>query len=107
MYVSFLAMFEAVQRNRRGEPVIQRDHGEGKDFICSLSINEMVMMKDKHGEMDLYRIQKMDQNKIVRFRHHTAATIAKNETYIDKTAHLFEGYKVTIDALGRIHRAND
>jgi len=102
-----VSMFEAVQRNRKGEPVIQRDHGEGKKFICSLSINEMVMMKNKHGKMSLYRVQKMDQNKIIRFRHHTAATIDKNETYIDKTAHLFEGYKVTVDPLGGIHKAND
>jgi len=67
----------------------------------------MVMMKNKEGEMDLYRVQKMDANKIVRFRHHTASTIDQKETYIDKTAHLFEGYKVAIDPLGRIHRAND
>ena len=99
--------FEAVRRSHNREPVVQRDHGPGTRFVCSLAINDMVMMKNKAGEMNLYRVQKMDVNKMVRFRHHTAATIDKKETYIDKTAHLFEGYKVTVDPLGRIHPAND
>jgi CRISPR-associated endonuclease Csn1 len=102
-----VTMFEAAQRNKRGENVVQRDHGADKKFVCSLSTNEMVMMKDKKGEMDLYRVQKMDKNKMVRFRHHKAATIEKREEYIDKTAYLFDGHKVTVDPLGRIHRAND
>jgi len=102
-----VTMFEAVQRSRKGEPIVQRDHGTDKKFICSLAINEMVMMKNKKNEMDLYRVQKMDANKIVRFRHHTASTIEQKETYIDKTAHLFEGYKVTVDPLGRIRPVND
>jgi hypothetical protein len=67
----------------------------------------MVMMKNKRSEMDLYRVQKMDVNKMVRFRHHIASTIERKETYIDKTAHLFEGHKVTVDPLGKVYRAND
>jgi len=102
-----VTMFEAVRRNRDGEPVVQRNHGPGTRFVCSLAINDMVMMRNTNGEMDLYRVQKMDANKMVRFRHHVAAKIDKKETYIDKTAHLFVGYKVTVDPLGRIHRAND
>lgn len=102
-----VTMFEAVRQKCNGEPVVKREHGQGIRFICSLAINEMVMMKDSRGEMDLYRVQKMDKNKMVRFRHHSAATIEKKETYIDKTVHLFEGYKVAVDPLGRIHRAND
>ncbi len=102
-----VTMFEAVRRSCNGEPVVQRNRGLGTRFVCSLAINDMVMMKNKAGEMDLYRIQKMDANKIVRFRHHTAAKIDKKETYIDKTAHLFDGYKVTLDPLGRIYAAND
>jgi len=102
-----ITMFEAVQRSQKGKPVICKDYGDGRKFVCSLAINEMVMMKNKAGEMDLYRVQKMDANKMVRFRHYTASTIDRKETYIDKTAHLFEGHKVTVDPLGRIYRAND
>ena len=102
-----VTMLEAVERSHAGKEVVQRDHGPSTKFVCSLAINDMVMMKNKEGETDFYRVQKMDKNKIVRFRHHSAATIDKKETYIDKTAHLFEGYKVTVDPLGRIHPAND
>jgi CRISPR-associated endonuclease Csn1 len=102
-----VTLFDAVQRSIGGQPVVQRNHGENARFICSLSINDLVMMKNKKNEMDLYRVQKMDANKIIRFRHHTASTFEQKETYIDKTAHLFEGYKVTVDPLGRVWPAND
>jgi len=102
-----ITMFDAVQRSRQGKPVVCKDYGDGRKFICSLVINDLVMMKNKTGEMDIYRVQKMDINKMVRFRHHTASTIDKKETYIDKTAHLFEGRKITVDLLGRICPAND
>jgi CRISPR-associated endonuclease Csn1 len=102
-----VSMFDAVQRSQKGEPVVCKDYGGGRKFVCSLAINDIVMMKNKAGEMDLYRVQKMDANKMVRFRHHTASTIDRKETYIDKTAHLFEGHKVTVDPLGRIWPDND
>jgi CRISPR-associated endonuclease Csn1 len=102
-----ITMFVAVQRSQKGQEVISRDYGDEGKFVCSLAINELVMMKNTMGEMDLYRVQKMDSNKMVRFRHHTASTIDRKETYIDKTAHLFQGEKVTVDPLGRIHPAND
>jgi len=100
-------LFEAVQRNQKGKPVVRKDHGADKKFVCSLAINDMVMMPNKKGEMDLYRVQKMSVNKQIYFRHHTAATIDDDSTLIRKQANLFDGYKVTLDPLGRIHRAND
>ncbi len=102
-----VSMFEAVRRRRKGEPVIQRDHGEGKKFICSLSTNEMVMMPDKEGNNDLFRVQKMSINKQIYFRHHTAATIDNEETLIRKQANLFNGKKVAVDPIGRVFPAND
>jgi len=96
-----------VQRSQQEEPVVCKDYGDGRKFICSLVINDLVMMKNKIGKMDIYRIQKMDINKMVRFCHHTASTIDKKETYIDKTAHLFEGYKISVDLIGRVYLAND
>ena len=102
-----ITMFDAVQRSQQEEPVVCKDYGDGRKFICSLVINDLVMMKNKIGKMDIYRIQKMDINKMVRFCHHTASTIDKKETYIDKTAHLFEGYKISVDLIGRVYLAND
>jgi len=102
-----VTMFEAVRRRRKVEPVIKRDHGPNKKFVCSLTINDMVMLPNKKGEKDLYRVQKMSINKQIYFRHHTAATIDNDSTLIRKQANLFDGYKVTVDPLGRIHPAND
>jgi hypothetical protein len=100
-------MFDAVQRSIGGQPVVQKNHGEDARFVCSLAINDLVMIKNKRNETDLYRVQKMDANKMIRFRHHTASTLEHKETYIGKTAHLFEGHKVTVDPLGRSYPAND
>jgi CRISPR-associated endonuclease Csn1 len=102
-----VTMFESVRRSRAGEPVIRRDHGPGKKFICSLAINEMVMMPNKKGETDLFRIQKMSSTKQIYFRHHTAGRIDDEDTVIRKQATLFDGYKVTVDPLGKVLRAND
>jgi CRISPR-associated endonuclease Csn1 len=102
-----VTMFEAVQRNHANEPVIQTDHGQGTKFICSLAINEMVTMPNKNGKMDLFRVQKMSSTKQIYFRHHTAARIDDEDTVIRKQATLFNGYKVTVDPLGRIFPAND
>jgi CRISPR-associated endonuclease Csn1 len=102
-----VSLFEAVRRKKDGEPVVKREHGPDKKFVCSLSINEMVMMPNNKGEVDLYRVQKMSINKQIYFRHHTAATINDDSTLIRKQVSQFDGYKVTVDPLGRIHRAND
>ena len=102
-----VSLFDAVQRSKRGEPVVCRDHGPGTRFVCSLAINEMVLMDNGSGEMDLYRVQKMDVSKTVYFRQHTAATLEDEGTLIRKAAHVFEGYKVVVDPLGRVYRAND
>jgi len=102
-----VSMFDAVGRKRRCEPVVNCDHGENRRFVCSLCINELVMMKDKSGEMDLFRVQKMSQNKQIYFRHHTAASIDNEVTLLRKQVSQFDGYKVTVDPLGRVHKAND
>jgi len=100
-------MFEAVQRSRRGEAVVKREHGHGKRFVCSLGINEMVLVADKSGEMRLCRVQKISMDKVICFRHHAAARIDDNSSRIFKSASTFEGKKVVVDASGRIFRAND
>jgi CRISPR-associated endonuclease Csn1 len=102
-----VTMFEAVRRSRAGEAVVRRDRGPGNRFLCSLVINDLVMMPDKSGRMDLFRVQKMNARKQVYFRHHTAARIDNESTLIRRQAHLFNGYKVSVDPIGRIWRAND
>lgn len=102
-----ISFFEAIQRSRQRKPVVEREHGANTKFVCSLAINDMVMMPDQKGNMDLFRVQKMNVNKQIYFRHHTAATIDDESTLIRKQANLFDGYKVSVDPLGRIHQEND
>lgn len=102
-----VSTYEAVRRSRAGELVVQRDHGPDTRFVCSLAINDMVLMADKAGRTGLYRVQKMSAAKQIYFRHHTASTIEGEETLIRKQATCWEGRKVAVDPLGRVWPAND
>lgn len=102
-----VSLYEAVQRSRAGKSVVCREHGNGKKFICSLAINELVLLPDEDGQKDLYRVQKMNVNKQIYFRHHTAATIDNDTTLIRKQAGQFFGQKVTLDPIGRKFPAKD
>lgn len=103
-----ISLYDTVQRQKKELPVVERNHGEGTKFICSLAINDMVLMKNRQGETNLYRVQKMNVNKQIYFRHHTAATLEDDDkTLIRQQATLFDGQKVQIDPLGRLTKAND
>lgn len=97
-----ISRIEAVQRRRERKAVVQKDSVSNTKFICALAINDMVLMPTKNGDRDLYRVQKMDVNGTVCFRHHTAATLDDNSQRIFQQAHLFSGKKVDVDILGRI-----
>jgi CRISPR-associated endonuclease Csn1 len=114
-------LFEAVRRLKNKEPVIRRDLGDGKKFICSLAINELVLLDMEESQIDwhnpdylalsqkLYRVQKMSNN--ITFRHHLTSILKdENENEIGrqiKTPNSFKGLKITIDRLGRVRKAND
>jgi len=102
-----VTMFEAVQRKRRREPVIKRDYGDGKKFICSLAINEMFMLELDGGAKELYRVQKISQNTQIFFQPHIFGGDLKNHSPISKMPNQLKGYKVTVDPLGRTYPAND
>jgi len=99
-----ITMFEAVQRNRRGEPVVKKDYGDGKKFVYSLAINEIFML-EQDGE--LYRVQKISSNQQIFFRHHTFGGELQKHKGISKYHNTLNGQKKTIDPLGRIWPAND
>lgn len=114
-------LFEAVRRLKNEEPVIQRNLGEGKEFVCSLAINEIVLLDMEENRIDwhnpdhlalgphLYRVQ-IISNRIT-FRHHRTSVLQdedKKEIGRQiKTPNTFKGMKVTIDRLGRIRKAHD
>ena len=114
-------LIEAVRRLKKGEPVVRRDLGEGKEFICSLAINELVLLDVEENQIDwqnpdhlalsprLYRVQKISSS--ITFRHHLTSVLQdedKKEIGRQiKTPNSFKGIKITIDRLGRIRKAND
>lgn len=105
-----VTLFDAVRRIRMGEHVIRKDHGTEKKFVCSLSKNESFML-EVDGCFILHRLQKFDQNGVLVFRPHTHAGKLSDKDLPPliqrKKPSTLKGYKVTVDPLGRIRRAND
>lgn len=105
-----VSMYEAVQRSRAGKPVICRDYGDGKKFVCSLAKNEMFML-EVDGEPIMHRVQKIIQDGRIVFRPHTYAgkvSDSDNPPLVQrKNFNTTQGFKVTVDPIGRIFPAND
>ncbi len=105
-----ISRFEAHQRLRRGEPVVQRQAEDGARFVMSLCINDMFLL-GCNGRRQLYRVQKASTGPDIWFRLHTAATID------DKAAALrvsswrkfreLSPEKVTVDPIGKLNPCND
>ncbi len=106
-----VTMFEAVQRSQRGEPVVKRDYGNGKKFICSLAINEMFMLELDDDNSELHRVQKIIYDGRIVLRPHTyAGKISDSDKpplIQRKNASTLRGHKVTVDPIGRIWPTND
>jgi len=106
--------FDAFQRYRRGEPIIQRDHGEGKRFKFSLAGGEHVEMEHEPGKRQLYRVLGISA-KMIEFRLHSDARpstvvrkISRARTIRSAGALLdAHAWKVTVDPLGNVFPAND
>ena len=105
-----VSMFDAAQRIRRHEPIIRREVGEGKTFVMSLSINEIVKVTET-GESAYWRVQKIDAGAgNITLRIHTAANLDDNAARRIKSPNSLKevsAIKVTIDQVGREHPAHD
>ena len=115
-------LFDASKRLKKGLPLIDKKIGANQKFICSLAIDEMVLLGLTEAEVDwgscdqkvlspnLYRVQKINENQLM-FRHHLIS-ILKNEEgeelgRVIKSPSTFSGIKCYIDRLGNIWKAND
>jgi len=114
-------LFEAARRAKKGEPIIKRNLGEGKEFMCSLSENEMVLSGIDEADVDwknpdhdalspcLFRVQKISDK--ITLRHHLVARLKDDAGRAPGLSeHLpgaFKGFKVRIDRIGRIAKAHD
>jgi CRISPR-associated endonuclease Csn1 len=109
-----ITMFEAIQRSLNKTPVVYKDYGDGKQFICSLAINEMFMLDMGNGNMELHRVQKITQsgnNQSIIFRPHIfsgkLSDTDKPPLIQRRSPNSLKGHKVTVDPLGRIWLTND
>jgi CRISPR-associated endonuclease Csn1 len=105
----FVTMLEAMNRLKRGEPVVQRTHPDRPDakFVMSLSSREMVLANWKGEEKLLtFKTAASTQGQIY-FAEHTDARRSSDQTKYVATANSLHARKVTVDPLGRIRWAND
>ncbi|MDR2754323.1 MAG: type II CRISPR RNA-guided endonuclease Cas9, partial [Planctomycetaceae bacterium] len=109
-----VTMFEAYQRKRKKEPIINRNHGEGKRFKFSLSGGEYLEMENDEQEMILCRITTISGNSFEGRLHYDARPIMEMKKILGARIRgsingliKRKARKVTVDLLGDIHPAND
>jgi|TARA_B100001971_G_scaffold169385_1_gene161183 CRISPR-associated endonuclease Csn1 len=118
-----ISLFEAVQRDKNGETVIDKTAEEGWKFVMSLSINDTVLLnvdiaeieekiKDKEWlSRNLFRVQKIIFDGRIYYRHHTVA-ILKDEDNNEPgmkvgSPNSMRGFKVKLDYNGNVSMLND
>lgn len=105
-----VTMLEAIQRQKRGEPLIQREHPtipEAK-FLFSLSSGESIWGRFQGGEEGLFIFRNAASTiKQMRFAAHTDARPSAEAKEFSAKPNTIDAVKVTIDLLGRIRNAND
>lgn len=115
-----VSRFEACERLRKGQPVVDRaeqrgkpDVPDGSEFVMSLAINDLAYLIDrKTGEVRLYRVQAISvSSPVVVFRLHTAARLEDKDTRVLigpwDTLRKYRTQKVNVDPIGRILPCND
>lgn len=107
----FVTMMEAAARaRRRKEPIVDREW-EGREFLMSLAINDMVEL-DEGGVENLYRVQMLDAaNRRLVFRHHRASTLDNKSEGIQASINVLiekrNARKVNVSPIGERREARD
>lgn len=111
-----VTMLEAVRRKKAGEPIVRRNHGEGKEFLFSLAPGDIIKIQEEQRNIPigLYRIRTVPQSKQLAFVN---INEARNKIDIRKTGDWktsmintlkdLECQKVIVTPLGEVRRAND
>ena len=106
-----ITLFESIKRSRENQPVIRKDYGDGKKFVCSLAKNESFMLQTEDGNFIQHRVQKLIQDGRIVLRPHNFAGQVKDTdlppSIQRKNYSTLKGYKVTVDPIGRIFPAKD
>jgi len=103
-----VTLLEAARRKRAGEPVVKRDHGEGKCFLFSISKKDCLII-DTDGPRRVYVVDKITPGKITITSLNDARLKAHAERFgrsPDKLRQL-NCRKVSVDPIGNVRPAND
>ena len=108
----FVTTMEAAKRARKlKQPIIQTDHGEGREYIMYLCINDTISIEE-NSKREFYRIQKLDprNNRIV-LRLHSAATLQNESEGRTKSISVLmrdlKMRKESVDVLGYLPTFNE
>ena len=109
-----VSTYEAMRRLRADQPVVQRDHGDGKRFVCSLAGGEIIELDEENGTRGLYVVRTVRTDNRIEF---VAITDARKKEDIKKAGAWMTAMleplrkrncrKVSVTPLGELRRAND
>lgn len=120
--IAVITAMEAARRARRKnedgtkDPIVQRDFGEGRKLVMSLSIGEALVFKEneKHYLVNVQKMsgkQEFSNGMDINFRLHTDARKKDTKPFARLSSMIkfrnLTPIKVTVDPIGRIHKAND
>jgi CRISPR-associated endonuclease Csn1 len=105
-------MWDAAQRGRKGQPIVDRSNRGDKRFLFSLCIGEAFEIVDEQGEVHLCIVRKINFNGMIYFKTHDDARPAgeldkSNLYYSAKNMCSLQAQKVRIDRLGRVHHVTN
>lgn len=90
-----VSLYDAYQRLKNKQPIVKRDFGEGKTFICSLAKGDIISLKDKvTGQQGLFVVRKLEKPRNIQF---SLINDARPLTEIPR-----KGYTATADILKKI-----
>jgi len=110
-----VTQYQAMRRLRKGQGIVQRDHGAGKQFVFSLAPREVIELDNEQGDgRALYVIRSVWKNGQVEFVRladgRKMADIRKTKEVGWKVPNIFRTLncrKVAITPVGEVRRAND
>lgn len=108
-----VSLYEAVQRKKRGEPVVCRDHGPNTRFKFSLSKSDYLQWVTEEGQRQILRVIGISDNNLEFRLPHDARSITlirrEKERIVATYARLLQRHarKVQVTPLGEILPAND
>ena len=102
-----VSLFEASQRLARGESIVRRNHGNGAQFVMSLSLGDALVFS-KLADDEIWIVNKLSANGQISLRRHIDAGTMDRlwspsaTTFVEKGAK-----KLSIDPIGCKRWAND